>query len=216
MALTEAILALVSGLGGAGIGAGGALVVQRAKRRDDAAAAAAAAYHADAALASEIVATARAEIRAWWTNAQRVLSSLEAERRVSAAEYEAQVLEELKAFTTAFYRIPTSVHPEQAELQLPRSFADLVTQVSHRIIDAAHHGQTGRVDNGELAELGNQGFAAHRVIAIYLLQCAENASGNPYPAGSVSFGYTEPVVRPEPRGRITPSSPDRSADTAPS
>ncbi|MFI8198575.1 hypothetical protein ACIF6K_18905 [Streptomyces sp. NPDC085942] len=204
MALTEAILALVSGLGGAGIGAAGASLVQRAKRRDDAAAAAAAADRAEAALASEVVATARAEIRAWWTNAQRVLGSLQGGRCLSAAEYEAQVREELKGFTSAFYRIPVRVHPERTGSPRPRSFADHVTAVSNRIVEAVHRGESGRVAGGELADLWNEGFAAHREIAFYLVRCAENASGRPYPAGSAGSGYPLPAPGPPPDGLLSP------------
>ncbi|MEU8679253.1 hypothetical protein [Streptomyces sp. NPDC048560] len=82
MALTEAILALVSGLGGAGIGAGGALWVQRAKRRDDAVAASLAAERAEAAsVAAAERAERQAALAAELAERQAVLLADQAERQ---------------------------------------------------------------------------------------------------------------------------------------
>ncbi|MFI0976375.1 hypothetical protein ACH4SP_05015 [Streptomyces sp. NPDC021093] len=192
MAMTEAILAMASGLGGAGIGAGGALWVQRAKRRDDAASAAAA--RADTALAVEVVATTRAAARAWWTNVQRVLVSLEAERAVDAQQYEEQVRAELREFTTALYRIPGIAHPHDGvPVLLQRPWADLMTHVSLRLVEAAHGQTTGIVETARLGELREEGQAVHSAIAAYLVKCTERLGQNSVPAVPYGLPYGYPV-----------------------
>lgn len=162
----EAVLAMISGLGGAGLGGWAALWVQRAKRRDDAAAAAIAAERSEAAAvaaaqraeqaavlaaeraerqavlaaehaerqavlaaeraerqtavavqaaedkaALEVLATARVALRAWSTNAQRVLAITRSRGELDVGEYRRQVLSEMRELTEALYRIPTRAYP---------------------------------------------------------------------------------------------------------
>jgi hypothetical protein len=189
MAMGEAVLAMISGLGGAGIGVLGAVWVQGTKRRDDAIAAALANSRVDQALVLETVATARVALRTWWTNAQRVLADLDAGREVNAKQYQEEVQAELKELTTALYRLAgRSWHPHDARLdphQLPR--ADLLTETAHRIIDATHRRALGAVAAEEVAVLATEARETHRVIAAYLVKTTEVLTGGQTPS-AVAFG----------------------------
>ncbi|MFD7026459.1 hypothetical protein ACFWAR_00245 [Streptomyces sp. NPDC059917] len=187
MAMGEAILATISGLGGAGFGVAGALWVQRAKRRDDAAAAAVAADRAERVLLLEIVATARVAVRAWWTNAQRILADLEAGRAVNAQQYEEEVRVELKEFTTALYRLSGRGQPDDATLgPYQRPLADVLTESARHIVDAAHRHAEGAVGSEEVAALATAGRETHRKIAAHLVMNTVFLTGRP---GSQAYAY---------------------------
>ncbi|MGW6854457.1 hypothetical protein ACWGCK_37760 [Streptomyces virginiae] len=159
MAMWETILATVSGLGGAGLGAGGALLVQRAKRRDDAAAAAATARRAEEELTLEIIAAARAAARAWLIAAERAISDLQLGRAVDAERYDGQLQAELREFTSGLYRMAgrrlpdtrlTGTWTRPAGPFDSRPLVDQLSDTSQRIREAIHHGTGSPLPQTEL------------------------------------------------------------------
>ncbi|MFD9412036.1 hypothetical protein ACFWBN_34190 [Streptomyces sp. NPDC059989] len=199
MAMAEAVLALISGLGGAGLGAAGALWSQRAKRRDDAAAASIAAGRAENELLLETVATARAAVRAWRTNAHRALAELEAGRAVDAEQYDAEARADMKEFTEALYRLAGRVQLN-GRGAYQRPFADLMTESSRRIIEAAHRHAQAPLSTAEIEALAAGVREVHSEIARHLVRNAEAVTGQVIPP----IGY----VHPEPPGaRMFPAPP---------
>ncbi|MEV7521730.1 hypothetical protein [Streptomyces sp. NPDC091371] len=174
MAMAETILATISGLGGAGLGAAGALLVQRAKHRDDATAAAVAADRADDALTLEIIATARVAARAWLTISQHVIADLQNGRAVDAQRYDDQLQAEYKEFTSALYRLggrlPTT---RQSSGPVSGPLADQLSESTQRIRDALY-GSTGTaVLHAELAELRSQVSTAYSAVNTFLVRGTE-------------------------------------------
>ncbi|MCD2469531.1 hypothetical protein MBT42_39130 [Streptomyces sp. MBT42] len=111
MAMLDTILATATGLGAAGLGAAGALLVQRAKRRDDAAAVKQAAEQAEKTLTLEIIATARASARAWLAIAERAVDDLKHGRMGNAERYDEQMHAVSQEFTSALYRLAGRLRP---------------------------------------------------------------------------------------------------------
>ncbi|MCX5387445.1 hypothetical protein [Streptomyces sp. NBC_00083] len=196
----EAVLAMISGLGGAGLGAGGALWVQRAKRRDDAVAATIAAQRAEGAAAAaadriraeaaaaarkaeqelvlETVATARVAARVWWTSAQGMLAGIAAGREVDVEQYRAESRAELREFTEALYRLAgRDAADRSVDGRYQRAFADLLTASSQHIIDAAHRHARQPLTNEETAVLLREAEEAHSAIAAYLLERTGSITG---------------------------------------
>ncbi|MGW6877306.1 hypothetical protein ACWGHA_33795 [Streptomyces xanthophaeus] len=199
MAMTEAVLALISGLGGAGLGAAGALWTQRAKRRDDAVAASVAAGRTENELLLETVATARAAVRAWRTNAQRALAELEAGRPVDATQYDAEARADMKEFTAASYRLAGRVQLNGRGMH-QRPFADLMTESSQRIIEAAHRHVQAPLSTAEIEAQAVSVRDVHSEIALHLVRNAEAVTGQEIPAP-----YSSPYG-PRPRA-LPPRSP---------
>ncbi|NEB57005.1 hypothetical protein G3I48_32725 [Streptomyces griseus] len=236
MASTEAILALVSGLGGAGIGAGGAIWVQRAKRRDDAAAASLAAERAEAAAvaaaaqaerqaaqaaelaerqaallaaqaerqavlvaerserlaaaavkkaedaaALEVLATARSALRAWSTNAERVLGALSSRSDVRAYEYSLQATAEMKELTAALFRIPPQAYLDaaQGEQTATRSFISSVEEVALAV--SLMVSSTTPMTDTEIALMLRRVHDTRDHVSRYFLRAVEKVTTTPVP-----------------------------------
>ncbi|MFG2351585.1 hypothetical protein [Streptomyces phaeochromogenes] len=129
-------------------------------------------------MAFVVVVTARSAARAWWTNVQRVLATLEAGRGVDAEQYEEQVLAEIREFTNALYQIPGRKAPaDDASTSVVRPWADLMTRTSLHLIGSIHWQARSELQAGELEELRREGEAIHRVISYYLVQLTEEIGG---------------------------------------
>ncbi|MFE6985763.1 hypothetical protein [Streptomyces griseus] len=248
MALTEAILALVSGLGGAGIGAGGAIWVQRAKRRDDAAAASLATERAEAAAvaaaaraerqaaqaadlaerqaalladqaerqavlvaerserlaavavkkaedaaALEVLATARSALRAWSTNAERVLAALRSGSDVGAYEYSTQAIAEMKELTAALFRIPPRAYldADQGEQADTRPFISSIEEVALAVTLMVS--STTPVTDTEITLLLRRVHATRDHVSRYFLRAVEKVTRAPVP--DVYYGSMPPHRR---------------------
>lgn len=182
MAMAEAVLAMISGLGGAGIGVGGALWAQRVKSRDDRAAAdtaarlsrqaeQAAAHRARAQqreeLAGEIVATARFGARSWWTSVQRILGDLQAGRSVDARAYDDQLQLEILEFSSAMYRFAAT--GSYADTPGLRPLVDLLTETGHQIRNAVYISAEGGTPAQTYSELLESARDTYRQMNAYLV-----------------------------------------------
>ncbi|MFE9834607.1 hypothetical protein ACFYP4_05565 [Streptomyces sp. NPDC005551] len=106
---------------------------------------------------------------------------------MDAQQYEEQARAELREFTTALYRIPGSAHPvDGVPVLLHRPWADLMTQTSLRLVEAAHHQTSGAMEVGDLEALREDGKEIHRAIAAYLVKCTEKLGGGSVP--SLAYG----------------------------
>ncbi|WP_369276027.1 hypothetical protein AB5J55_44385 [Streptomyces sp. R11] len=195
----ETILATVSGLGGAGLGAAGALLVQRAKRRDDAVAAEAEAGRAKAAATEaynevtlEIIATARVAARVWLMTSERVIADLQQGRPVDSERYDEQLQAELKEFTATLYRcMVRRAHRDGMRLQTPllrpgvrnRPFVDELSETSQRIRDALHHDADTQIQTA-LADIQTHVRTTYDRINTFLIQSTEAITNEPLPAVS--------------------------------
>ncbi|MGW1116903.1 hypothetical protein ACWD5B_07310 [Streptomyces tanashiensis] len=159
MAMLETILATVSGLGGAGLGVGGALLVQRAKRRDDtelaessarrdAARAEATARRAEEQLTLEILATARVAARGWLIAAERAINDLQHCQTVDAERNDEQIQAELKEFTTALYRVPPRWTPNGwlGGSPVSRPLVEQLSEMSLLLRNVLHSSQPARTE----------------------------------------------------------------------
>ncbi|MFD3948016.1 hypothetical protein [Streptomyces sp. NPDC058579] len=175
MAMGETIVAAVSGVSGAGIGALAALLVQRAKRRDDADAAEIAVNRAQGEVQLEIRATARATARAWLTCADRVISDLEHGRTPEAQRSEELLEAELKELTTALYRFTGREHallpiaPPSPESPRRPSLPERATDVSHRLREAVHGGTDASLSRGEAEAVRTEVRLTYDAINHYLV-----------------------------------------------
>ncbi|MFF6778981.1 hypothetical protein ACFY8W_36270 [Streptomyces sp. NPDC012637] len=197
MAMLETILATVSGLGGAGLGAAGAILVQRAKRRDDAEAAQAAAARAERDLTLEIVATARAAARGWLTITRRVIADLSAARTVNFDMYEEQETQRYTELTSALYRLagqPEEFQPTRGDSP---PLASQVEEASQLVRDLVHRAIQTPTATDEVAEVHSAVDAAFANVNDYLVKSTELA--------------TDRDVSPEFRAKMaSPDRPNRS------
>ncbi|MFC9955989.1 hypothetical protein ACFVIB_01265 [Streptomyces nigra] len=182
MAMLETILTTVSGLGGAGLGAAGALLVQRAKGRDDAATARAAADQAEQARVLETIATARVAARSWLTAAQYMTADLQSGRLEQAQRYADQLESSYAEFCSALYRMPirqvqrtsavtrpTPNLPNPAEQPiLTRPLADELADISQRFRNAFHQSAQAQISQADLEGLEAQARATYRNVTFYM------------------------------------------------
>ncbi|MFB7356020.1 hypothetical protein [Streptomyces gardneri] len=230
MAMAETIVAAVSGLGGAGIGVMGVLLAQRAKRRDDAAAATVAAKRAqqttqlaaersESEVTLEIVATARVSVRSWLTFMQQVLMDLEQGRGVDAQQFDVQLQEELKAFTSALYRLagrpPLSPAHDQREVY-HQPFVDMITRISHSIRDVVVRQPQTPITTLEGARLRDDAQSSRDQINGFLLTVTEvriqpRADDRPIPRAYHQLAAPAHMVDEIDRASgSTPQQPDSS------
>ncbi|MEW5536656.1 hypothetical protein AB1339_03150 [Streptomyces cyaneofuscatus] len=182
MAMGEAWIGLLGAMGGAGIGATGTLLVQRAKRRDDAVLARAVERHAEDVLHLETLATARARLRAWWVTVEGLGAALEAGRPVDLQQYQSQLEIELKEFATALYRIPAHAVPEgRGTVPIsPAVIAEMV-RISNRLIDAAHDDARNTMTARQVTGLRTEGDELASRTGRFLLACTEKLTRRPFP-----------------------------------
>ncbi|WP_237329853.1 hypothetical protein [Streptomyces sp. CBMAI 2042] len=176
MAMGETIVTVMGGLGSAGIGCWGTVMVQKFARRGTVADSDAGMRRADEDLAAETVATARVAGRAWWMSAQWLLAALEAQRRVDIDQYEEQLRVELKEFTEALYRVPTVLQDRRRgreAVEFLGSPTSMMVEATFKIMAAAHRvGTADQADAAELAALRRFGGDVHGSISALLMDCA--------------------------------------------
>ncbi|MEV5551522.1 hypothetical protein AB0L35_36245 [Streptomyces sp. NPDC052309] len=190
MAMVETILATVTGLGGAGLGATGALLVQRAKRRDDAAAAERAAWRAGEELTLEIIATARAAARAWLRTAERAIDDLRHGRTVDIDRYDEQMQAASTDFISALYRLAgrrlpdTRLTGSSASPQGPfdsRPLADVLTETSQRMRNTLYRSTEAPLSEPELDDTLGQIQTTYWSINTFLIRNTEALTGQLFP-----------------------------------
>ncbi|MFG2334301.1 hypothetical protein ACGFMM_32520 [Streptomyces sp. NPDC048604] len=190
MAMLETILATVTGQGGAGLGAAGALVMQRAKRRDDAAAAERDAWRAGEELTLEIIATARAAAKAWLSTSERVIDDLRHGRAVDVDRYDEQTEAASTEFISALYRLAGRRLPDTrltGSSTTPvgpfdsRPLADMLSETSHRIRNTLHRSAEAPIPDPELDDTLSQTQTAYWNINTFLIRNTEALTGQLFP-----------------------------------
>ncbi|MFF9428415.1 hypothetical protein [Streptomyces sp. NPDC014746] len=195
MVMLEAILATVTGLGGAGLGAAGALLVQRAKRRDDASAARTGVEQAEQARTLETIATARVAARAWLTAAQYMAADLQNGRIEEARRYAEQLESAYGEFVSALYRMPAhqlprSTAPRPVNRPQPwrfaepssaeRPFADELAEVSQLFREAFHQRAQPQMQQADLDSLQAQARAIYQRVTLYMGQRTAELTQDPF------------------------------------
>ncbi|WP_426361678.1 hypothetical protein [Streptomyces sp. E-08] len=195
MAMLETILATVSGLGGAGLGAAGALLVQRAKRRDDATATRTASEQAEQARTLETIATARVAARAWLTAAQYMAADLQNGRLEEARRYVDQLESAYGEFVSALYRVPAHRIPQSTTLpavtiprpwspaepaSAPRPFADELAEVSQLFREAFHQRTQPQMQQADLDDLQAQARSIYQRVTMYMGQRTAELTGTAF------------------------------------
>lgn len=194
MAMGETIVAAVSGISGAGIGAFAALRVQRAKRRDDAEAVSAAQQRADTELTLEILATARAAARAWFLFVEQTLAGLEGGRsRPSDLELMVQVRNEVQACADPLYRLagrPKLPYEKDERAADHPPFVDSLTEISNEVLRlVVRHAETPATSY-ELQALSSRALVLRRNISDFLIKMTEAATGQTIAGALTSTGHT--------------------------
>ncbi|MFB8402143.1 hypothetical protein [Streptomyces sp. NPDC055912] len=180
MAMLETILATVSALGGAGLGAAGALLVQRTKRRDDTALAESAAHRVEEQLTLEILATARVAARAWLIAVERAINDLQRQQQVDVERYDEQIHMELKEFTSALFRMAARRAPSSWYEGSPvsRPLVDQLSEMSLHIRNVLRSSQPSQV---ELESTLSRAQTLYQVINELLIVNTEAFTGQPFP-----------------------------------
>ncbi|MGW8364547.1 hypothetical protein ACWGK1_28785 [Streptomyces wedmorensis] len=191
MAMLETILATASGLGGAGLGAVGALLVQRAKRRDDTELAESAARRdtelaeaatrrAEEQLTLEVLATARIAARGWLIAAERAINDLQHRQTVDADRYDEQIQAELKEFTAALYRVPGRWTPSGwlGGSPVSRPLVEQLSEMSLHLRNVLYSSQPARA---ELESTLSRARALHQEINTLLIGNTEAVTEQPFP-----------------------------------
>ncbi|MER6350115.1 hypothetical protein ACWC10_36880 [Streptomyces sp. NPDC001595] len=207
MAMLETILATISGLGGAGIGAASTLLVQRAKRRDDAAAAALAADRAaeaareaaereaarsreaakaaESELTLEILATARVAARAWLIASERAIVDLQRGRAANPEPYDHQLQAELKEFTSALYRLAGRQLPYGGDathaLHGTPPLVEQLSETSQRLRDVLHTSTEVRPPQNELDDIRRSAVQTFYTANTFLIRNTKELTGQPFP-----------------------------------
>jgi len=129
MADMSGVYALISGLGGAGIGVLGGGLLQRAKRQQDAVEMEALAKR----LALEIATTARICVQAWGSAVERVVQDLETGRPVDVDRFDDEFPSLQRELTEAIYRFPAAgaaAHVPWPVVPAERPFVDRVAEAT--------------------------------------------------------------------------------------
>lgn len=112
MAMGEAVLAMISGLGGAGLAGGATLWIQQMKRRDDAAAASIAAERAEAAAVAAATRAEQSAALAAERAARQAAADLERAEAKTALEVLATARVALRAWSTHLQHVLTALRSQ--------------------------------------------------------------------------------------------------------